>query len=45
MKKTLLTYRITVMVIGVLLGVLLLVLGALLKPETVQTIIKWGIII
>ena len=45
MKKTLMTYRITVMVIGILLGVLLLVLGALLKPETVQTIIKWGIII
>jgi hypothetical protein len=45
MKKTLLTYRITVMVIGILLGVLLLVLGMLLKPETVQTIIKWGIII
>ena len=45
MKKTLMTYRITVMVIGILLGVLLLVLGMLLKPETVQTIIKWGIII
>lgn len=45
MKKTLLIYRITVMVIGILLGVLLLVLGALLKPETVHAIIKWGIII
>ena len=45
MKKALMTYRITVMVIGILLGVLLLVLGALLKPETVHTIIKWGIII
>ena len=44
MKKVLLTYRVTVMVIGILLGVLLLVLGALMTPETVQTIIKWGII-
>ena len=33
------------MVIGILVGVLLLVLGGILTPETIGTIIKWGLII
>lgn len=45
MKKNLLIARIAVMVIGILVGVLLLVLGGILTPETVGTIIKWGLII
>jgi hypothetical protein len=45
MKKNLLIARIAVMVIGILVGVLLLVLGALLMPSTVATIIHWGLII
>ena len=45
MKKTLLVARIAVMVIGILVGVLLLVLGGILTPETIGTIIKWGLII
>lgn len=45
MKKNLLIARIAVMVIGILVGVLLLVLGGILTPETVGTIIHWGLII
>ncbi len=45
MKKNLLVARIIVMVIGILVGVLLLVLAAILNPETVGTMIKWGLII
>jgi len=45
MKKNLLLARIAVMVIGILVGVLLLVLGGILTPETIGTIIKWGLII
>lgn len=45
MKKKLLVARIVSMIIGILLGVLLLVLGNILKPSTIDTIIKWGIII
>ena len=45
LKKNLLIARIAVMVIGVLVGVLLLVLGALLQPSTVATIVHWGLII
>jgi len=45
MKKNLLVARIAVMVIGILVGVLLLVLGGILTPETIGTIIKWGLII
>lgn len=45
MKKNLLIARIVVMVIGILVGVLLLVLGGILTPETIGTIIKWGLII
>ena len=45
MKKNLLVARIAVMVIGILVGVLLLVLGSILKPSTVATIIHWGLII
>ncbi len=45
MKKNLLVARIAVMIIGILTGVLLLVLGAILKPSTVATIIHWGLII
>ena len=45
MKKNLLVARIVVMVIGILVGVLLLVLGGILKPSTVATIIHWGLII
>ncbi len=45
MKKNLLIARIAVMIIGILVGVLLLVLGALLMPSTVATIIHWGLII
>ncbi len=45
MKKNLLVSRIVVMVIGVLIGVLLLVLGGILKPETVAGIINIGLII
>ncbi len=44
MKKNLLVARITVMLIGIVVGVLLIVLGAILKPETIDTIIRWGII-
>ena len=45
LKKNLLIARIAVMVIGALVGVLLLVLGALLQPSTVATIVHWGLII
>ncbi len=45
MKKNLLVSRIVVMVIGILVGVLLLALGLILKPETVATIINVGLII
>ena len=45
MKKNLLVARIAVMIIGILTGVLLLALGAILKPSTVATIIHWGLII
>ena len=45
MKKNLLIARIAVMVIGILVGVLLLVLGGILTPETVDAIIHWGLII
>jgi hypothetical protein len=45
MKKNLLIARIAVMIIGILTGVLLLVLGAILKPSTVATIIHYGLII
>jgi hypothetical protein len=45
MKKNLLIARIAVMVIGILVGVLLLVLGGILTPETVGAIIHWGLII
>ena len=45
MKKNILIARIAVMIIGILMGVLLLVLGMLLKPSTVATIIHWGLII
>lgn len=45
MKKNLLVARIVVMVIGILVGVLLVVLGSILKPSTVATIIHWGLII
>ena len=45
MKKNLLVARIVVMVIGILVGVLLLVLGSILKPSTVATILHWGLII
>lgn len=45
MKKNLLVARIAVMVIGILVGVLLLVLGAILLPSTVATIIHWGLVI
>lgn len=45
MKKNLLIARIVVMVIGILVGVLLLVLGGILTPETIETIIEWGLII
>ena len=45
MKKNLLVARIAVMVIGILVGVLLLVLGSILKPSTVATIIHYGLII
>ncbi len=45
MKKNLLVARIAVMVIGILVGVLLVVLGTILQPSTVATIIKWGLII
>ena len=45
MKKHLIVARVVVMVIGILLGVLLLVLGGILTPDTVANIIKWGLII
>lgn len=45
MKKNLLVARIVVTIIGVLVGALLLVLGANLKPSTVATIIHWGLIV
>lgn len=45
MKKNLLIARIAVMLIGVVVGVLLLVLGAILKPETIDTIVHWALII
>ena len=45
MKKNLLVARIIVTVIGLLLGALLLVLGSILTPETVATIIHWGLVI
>ena len=45
MKKNLLVARIAVMIIGILTGVLLLALGAILKTSTVATIIHWGLII
>lgn len=45
MKKNLLIARIAVMIIGILVGVLLLILGWILKPSTVATIIHWGLII
>ena len=45
MKKNLLIARIAVMVIGILVGVLLLVLGGILTPETVGPILHWGLII
>ncbi len=45
MKKNLLVARIVVMVIGILVGVLLLVLGSILQPSTVHTIINIGLII
>lgn len=45
MKKNLLIARIAVMVIGILVGVLLLVLGGILTPETIGAIIHWGLII
>ncbi len=45
MKKNLLVARIAVMVIGILVGILLLVLAGVLKPETVAKIIEIGLII
>lgn len=45
MKKKLLVARIVSMIIGILVGVLVLVLGSLLTAKTVETIIKWGLII
>ena len=44
-KKNRVVSRVISMVIGVLVGVLLLVLAALLKPETVATIIHWGLVV
>lgn len=45
MKKNLLVARIVAMVIGILVGVLLIVLGGVMTPSTVGTIIHWGLII
>ncbi len=45
MKKNLLIARVAVMLIGIVVGVLLLVLGAILSPDTVNTIIRWALII
>lgn len=45
MKKNLLVARIAVTVVGILVGVLLLVLGGILTPETVAKIINIGLII
>ncbi len=45
MKKNLLVARIIVMVIGIMLGVLLLVVGSILTPSTIEKIIDIGLII
>ena len=45
MKKHLIVARVVVTVISILVGVLLLVLGGILTPDTVANIIKWGLII
>ncbi len=45
MKKNLLIARIAVMLVGVAVGVLLLVLGALLSPDTMDVIIRVALII
>lgn len=45
MKKHLIVARVVVTVISILVGVLLLVLGSILTPDTVANIIKWGLII
>lgn len=45
MKKHLIIARVVVMVVSILVGVLLLVLGGILTPDTVANIIKWGLII
>lgn len=45
MKKNLLIARIAVAVIGILFGVILLVLGHILTPETVGSIIHWALVI
>jgi hypothetical protein len=45
MKKHLIVARVVVTVISILVGVLLLVLGGILTPDTVSNIIKWGLII
>ena len=45
MKKHLIVARVVVTLISILVGVLLLVLGGILTPDTVANIIKWGLII
>lgn len=45
MKKNLLIYRITSMIIGALMGVLLLLLAGILTAETVAKIIQVGLIV
>lgn len=45
LKKRLIVARVTGAVLGILLGVLILVLAAVLKPETVQTIVRWTLIV
>ena len=45
LKKNLIVARVTGAIMGVLLGALVLVLAAILKPETVSAIIRWTLII
>lgn len=45
LKKNMIIARVTGAVMGILFGVLILVLAAILQPSTVQTIIHWTLII
>ena len=45
LKKNMIIARVTGTVMGALLGALVLVLAAILKPETVSAIIHWTLVI